>query len=78
MGKNDNFEKKLEQLDDIVNKLESGDLSLTEALKSFEDGIKIYNTCHETLKHVEDQVKILIDSVELGDKVEVAFEDDGE
>lgn len=78
MSKKDNFEKNLEELDQIVSKLESGELTLTEALKSFEDGIKLFNSCHETLKHVEDQVKILVDNMELGDKEEIAFENDGE
>lgn len=78
MSKKYSFENNLDQLDGIVEALESGELSLTEALKSFEDGIKLYQTCHETLKHVEDQVKILVDNIELGEKEEEVFEEFGE
>ena len=39
------FEKALEQLEGIVEDLESGDLSLENSLKSFEKGIKLARQC---------------------------------
>ncbi|MEO0337408.1 MAG: exodeoxyribonuclease VII small subunit, partial [Pseudomonadota bacterium] len=35
------FEKKLDRLEEIVDKMESGDLSLDQSLKMFEEGIKL-------------------------------------
>ena len=43
------FEKKLERLEEIVTKMESGDLSLDESLKLFEEGIKSSRECHKQL-----------------------------
>ena len=40
------FEKKLNCLEDIVSKMESGKLSLEESLKSFEEGVRISRECH--------------------------------
>ena len=40
-----NFEKSLEELEGIVENLESGDLSLENSLKSFEKGIKLARQC---------------------------------
>jgi exodeoxyribonuclease VII small subunit len=73
-----NFEKDLESLDKLVESLESGDLSLSDALKAFESGVKLYATCHETLQGVEEQVKILVDDIETGEKKMVPFENVGE
>jgi exodeoxyribonuclease VII small subunit len=44
-----NFEKALEELESIVEDLESGDLSLENSLKSFEKGIKLARQCQEKL-----------------------------
>lgn len=56
-----NFEKALTDLEGIVEQLESGDLSLEDALKSFEKGIKLTRQCQEQLSKAELQVKKLIE-----------------
>ena len=56
-----NFEKALEELEGIVEKLESGDLSLENSLKSFEKGIKLARQCQEQLSKAELQVQKLIE-----------------
>ena len=56
-----NFEKALEELEGIVEDLESGDLSLENSLKSFEKGIKLARQCQEQLSKAELQVQKLID-----------------
>ena len=56
-----NFEKALEQLEGIVEDLESGDLSLENSLKSFEKGIKLARQCQEQLSKAELQVQKLIE-----------------
>ena len=55
-----NFEKALEELEGIVEDLESGDLSLENSLKSFEKGIKLARQCQEQLSKAELQVQKLI------------------
>lgn len=54
------FEKKLKKLEDLVEIMESGDLSLDKALKSFEDGIKLSRECNEELEKAEQKVKVLL------------------
>ena len=56
-----NFEKALKDLEGVVEKLESGELSLEESLKSFEKGIKLTRQCQEHLSKAELQVKKLIE-----------------
>ena len=56
-----NFEKALEELESIVEDLESGDLSLENSLKSFEKGIKLARQCQKKLSEAELQVQKLIE-----------------
>ena len=56
-----NFEKALEELEGIVQDLESGELSLENSLKSFEKGIKLARQCQEQLSKAELQVQKLIE-----------------
>ena len=56
-----NFEKALEELEAIVEDLESGDLSLENSLKSFEKGIKLARQCQVKLSQAELQVQKLIE-----------------
>ena len=56
-----NFEKALEELEGIVEDLESGDLSLENSLQSFEKGIKLARQCQELLSKAELQVQKLIE-----------------
>ena len=56
-----NFEKALEELEGIVEKLESGDLSRENSLKSFEKGIKLARQCQEQWAKAELQVQKLIE-----------------
>lgn len=54
-----NFESALEQLQTTVKKLESGELSLEDSLKHFEEGIKLTRLCQEHLSTAEQRVEIL-------------------
>ena len=51
------FEKKLGQLEKIVQKMEGGELNLDEALKSFESGVKLSRECQSSLDEAELKVK---------------------
>jgi exodeoxyribonuclease VII small subunit len=54
------FEKKLGRLEEIVAKMESGDLSLEDSLKMFEEGVKLSRECNTQLQAAEQKVKVLL------------------
>jgi exodeoxyribonuclease VII small subunit len=55
-----NFEKALQQLEEIVQELEAGDLPLEKALKRFEDGIRLSKLCAQKLDETEKRVTLLM------------------
>jgi exodeoxyribonuclease VII small subunit len=72
-----NFEAALKRLEEIVKKLESGDLPLDSALELFEEGIKLSRFCHTTLGQAERRVEILLKN-ESGQVRAVPFETENE
>lgn len=54
------FEKNLSRLEEIVSKMEKGDLSLDESLKLFEEGVKLSRECGTQLSEAESKVKVLM------------------
>ena len=53
------FEQQLENHEALVASLESGDLSLEDSMKSFEQGIKVARECQKALKDAEQKVEVL-------------------
>lgn len=53
------FELALNDLEDIANKLEDGEIGLDEAIKEFEKGMKLAKFCHEKLEEAERKIEIL-------------------
>jgi exodeoxyribonuclease VII small subunit len=54
------FEKKLARLEEIVTKMEGGNLTLEESLKLFEEGVKNSRECQKQLTEAEEKVKVLL------------------
>ncbi len=54
------FEKKLKRLEEIVEKMEEGEISLDDSLKLFEEGVKLSRECGKELTEAEQKVKILL------------------
>jgi exodeoxyribonuclease VII small subunit len=54
------FEEALQELEEIVNRLEHGDLPLEEALQFFEKGVKLARYCHTKLDEAQKRVEILL------------------
>ena len=54
------FETSLAELEQIVAKLEDGDLPLEESLSLFEQGIKLSRECRERLANAERRIEILM------------------
>ncbi len=70
------FESNLKQLEEIVAKLEGGDLALDQALELFEEGVKISRFCNAKLEEAERKVETLIKTAD-GDLTEVPFTEEG-
>ena len=56
-----NFESALNDLEVLIEKMETGELSLEESLKNFEQGISLARQCQEALKDAEQKIQILIE-----------------
>jgi exodeoxyribonuclease VII small subunit len=59
MGKQ-TFENAMKRLEAIVQEIESGDLTLDEALKKFQEGVKLSKFCSNKLDETEKKVSILL------------------
>lgn len=55
-----NLEKTLETLEALVEKMESGDLSLEESLQAFEQGVRLTREAQQALQSAEQKVRILL------------------
>lgn len=55
-----NFDSALKRLEEIVDLLEAGQLSLEESLKVFEEGVKLSLYCQEELEKTDGKVSLLI------------------
>lgn len=69
---NFNFEEALIKLEEIVNKLENGELSLDDSLKIFEEGINLYRLCSKELSEAEKKISMIVQ--ENGEFKEIPFE----
>ncbi len=57
---NKKFESALEDLEQVVEQLESGELSLEDALAAFERGVGLVKYCNEKLNEVEKKIELLV------------------
>lgn len=53
------FEAALAELESLVERMEGGELSLEESLKSFEQGIALTRSCQQALAKAEQKVEML-------------------
>ncbi len=54
------FEKSLAELEQLVQKMEQGDISLEDSLKHFEKGVQLTRACQTALKEAEQKVALLL------------------
>ena len=59
MGNKFDFNEGLAELEVIINKMESGELSLEDSIKYFEKGVKLHRRCHSALTNAEQRINIL-------------------
>lgn len=58
----ENFESAISRLEQLVEQMESGQLSIEDALTAFEEGINLTRHCQSILQEAEQKVKILTES----------------
>jgi exodeoxyribonuclease VII small subunit len=71
------FEQSMKQLEQIVQELESGDLSLEKAIKKFEEGVQLSKFCSKKLEETEKKISILLKGTN-GEISEVPFNPENE
>lgn len=71
------FEKALAELEKQVHLLESGDLSLEDALKAFEEGIRLTRDAQQSLAEAEQKVQLLLEKPD-GSVEYTLFDDEGD
>lgn len=67
------FEESLEKLEEIVKKLETGEVPLDEAITNFNEAMKLAKTCDEKLKNAEETITKLVKDT--GEVVDFKVED---
>lgn len=55
------FETALQQLEQLVQRMESGELSLQDSLQAFEQGVRLTKQCQQALSSAEQRVQILME-----------------
>ena len=69
------FEKSMARLEEIVSRMERGDVPLEESLKLFQEGTELVRTCNELLENAQLQVKKIMTAPD-GSPVEEDFDHD--
>jgi len=57
--KQESFEEALKRLEEIVHRLESGDLTLEESLELFEEGVRLTRVCSQRLDEAQKRIDLL-------------------
>lgn len=57
---NQDFKAALDELESLVEQLESGELSLEDSLEAFEKGVRLVKICNQTLNAIEKKVEMLV------------------
>ena len=70
------FEAALEELEGLVERMEEGDLSLEESLKTYERGIALSRACQKSLDAAEQRIQILSEKDGTADLEDFQADDD--
>ena len=61
------FEERLERLEELGDEIRKSDIPLDEAIKAFEEGIKLARALEKDLEKVESRIEILMNGAEAGE-----------
>ena len=70
--KSNSFEKSINRLEELVDKMESGESSLEQNLKWFEEGMDLIKTCQTHLVDADKRVQELIKPPKIEDEIKEA------
>ena len=71
------FEQSMQALEDLVGKMETGEMTLEESLAAYEQGVGLYRRCQSALEQAELRVRLLSDPANTGDAKPFDTNDDG-
>jgi exodeoxyribonuclease VII small subunit len=77
MNKTMTFEKAMKKLEEIVQELEAGELTLEESFKKFQEGVKLSKYCSSKLDETENKITLLLKNHH-GDLTETPFVENDE
>ena len=60
LAKEKKFEDKIKELEEIINVLESGEVSLDDSIKKYTEAMKLVKECDSELKNIEDKVNKIV------------------
>ena len=74
------FEERLERLEELGDEIRKNDIPLDDAIKAFEEGIKLARDLEKDLEKIESRIEILTSGVDAGsdEKAELGLFDDEE
>ena len=67
-GAKKTFEERLERLEELGDEIRKSDIPLDDAIKAFEEGIKLAKTLEKDLEKIESRIEILMNGAEAGDE----------
>ncbi|MBO5483885.1 MAG: exodeoxyribonuclease VII small subunit [Lachnospiraceae bacterium] len=59
MPKKISLEESFEQLDEIIQELQGGDMTLEDSFKKYEEGMKLIKNCNDAIDKVEKKLIVL-------------------
>ncbi len=62
MGKEQKLEDSIKEIEQIVEKIENGDISLEESINLYKEGVKILEGCSKKLDKIEKELIVIKDS----------------
>jgi len=65
-GTKKTFEERLERLEELGGEIKNNDIPLDEAIKAFEEGIKLARTLEKDLEKIESRIEILMNGTDAG------------
>ncbi len=60
MAEKKSFEKSLQELEEIVEELEAGELPLDDSIRKYETGVKLLSECYQYLEKAEKKIQRLV------------------
>ena len=77
-ARTNDFEKSFQQLEKIVQRLESEELPIDESLELFEEGIRLSRFCNQKLEEVEKKIELILADAKGQPRVEAFEAEDAE